>query len=82
MYKVGQRVKLTAAMTNPDSNWMPVEKGMPAGLEGTITYVGMDGPKEWHQLGVNWDNGRTLSLLPGKDSFVVLTPVQETVGNV
>ena len=71
-YRVGQRVKLTAPMVNPNSTWMPVEEGMPAGLEGTITIVAMDGPWEWRQLGVKWDNGRSLGLLPGKDSFTVI----------
>jgi hypothetical protein len=71
-YEVGQRVKLTAPMVNKNSTWMPVEDGMPVGLEGTITYVSLDGPREWHQLGVKWDNGRSLGLLPGKDSFVVI----------
>jgi hypothetical protein len=69
-------------MVNSNSSWMPVEEGMPAGLEGTINYVSIDGPRDFHQLGVKWDNGRTLGLLPGKDSFVVLAPVQETAGNV
>ena len=72
MYTVGQRVRLLSPMRNENSTWMPVEEGMPAGLEGTITYVSMDGPREWHQLGVQWDNGRTLGLIPGKDSFVVI----------
>lgn len=82
MYTVGQRVRLTAPMVNPGSNWMPVEDGMPVGLEGTINYVSMDGPRDFHQLGVKWDNGRSLGLIPGKDSFVVIAPVQETAGNV
>jgi hypothetical protein len=59
-------------MTNPDSKWMPVEDNMPAGLEGTIDYVSMDGPRELHQLGVKWDNGRGLGLMPYVDSFVVI----------
>lgn len=72
--KAGQRVRLTADMTNPRSTWMPREEGMVAGLEGTITYVSLDGPPELHQLGVKWDNGRTLSLLPHVDRFEVFEP--------
>lgn len=59
-------------MVNPGSDWMPVEKDMPVGLEGTINYVSMDGPREWHQIGVKWDNGRSLGLIPGKDSFTII----------
>lgn len=71
---VGDRVRLLSCMRNPDSNWMPVEEGMPAGLEGTVTYVSLDCPAEWRQIGVNWDNGRTLKLLPGVDQFEVISP--------
>jgi hypothetical protein len=72
-YAVGQRVKLTGPMLNPNSDWMPIEKDMPVGLEGTIIAVNFEGPREWHQISVRWDNGRGLALLPGKDSFIVVT---------
>lgn len=69
---VGRRIRLTAPMTNPDSKWMPVEQDMPAGLEGTIVLVNFDGPKDWHQIHVKWDNGRSLALLPGVDAYTLL----------
>jgi len=72
-YRVGQRVKLTAPMVNPNSKWMPVEDGMPVGLEGTISHVSLGGPGELHQLSVKWDNGRYLGLIPGLDIFTVVS---------
>jgi hypothetical protein len=51
---------------------------MPAGLKGTIVYLSLEGPAEWHQIGVKWDNGRTLNILPGVDKFVVCKPQELT----
>jgi hypothetical protein len=76
--KIGDRIELLAPMTNPDSKIIPVEEGMPAGLKGTIVYLSLEGPAEWHQIGVKWDNGRTLNILPGVDKFVVCKPQELT----
>lgn len=81
LVRVGQRVRLLRPMTNPDSKWMPVEDGMPAGLEGTVVHVNFDGPKEWHQVSVKWDNGRALALMPYVDFYAVL-PALEGAANV
>jgi hypothetical protein len=75
--EIGKRVRLLAPMVNENSSWMPTEKGMAAGLEGTIVYLSLDGPKDWHQIGVQWDNGRTLNLLPHTDKFEVFEPEKE-----
>jgi hypothetical protein len=76
---VGKRVRLLAPMVNENSSWMPVEQGMPAGLAGTIYAVNFDGPREWHQISVKWDNGRGLALMPYTDRFVVFEPEKEVV---
>lgn len=68
---VGRRVKLIGPLVNSNSQWMPVEKNMPVGLTGTIACVNFDGPQEWHQISVRWDNGSRLALFPN-DPFVVL----------
>lgn len=64
---VGDRVRLTAPMT--DAYPPP---GLPAGLEGTVDHVNTAcGPDIGFQVGVTWDNGRSLMLLPG-DAFEVI----------
>lgn len=59
-YPPGTRIVLSS-MTDP---YAPVEPG----TRGTVRYVDDAG-----QLGVSWDNGRSLSLIPGVDSFRKLT---------
>ena len=55
-YPPGTRIVLSR-MNDPFS---PVELG----TRGTVRYVDDAG-----QIGVAWDNGRSLSLIPGVDSF-------------
>jgi hypothetical protein len=74
---VGLRIRLLSPMVNPGSTWMPVEKDMPAGLEGTIVHVNFEGPPEWHQISVRWDNGRSLGVFPYKDRYCLLPAKEE-----
>ena len=60
-YPVGTRIELIN-MTDP---YAPV----PPGTRGTVSYVDDIG-----QIGMKWDNGRSLSLVPGEDSYRKLTP--------
>lgn len=76
---VGRRVRLLLSMKNPGSKWLPEEEGMPAGLEGTITYASLSGPLQFQQLGVRWDNGRTLGLIPHVDAFELLPETEGAV---
>ena len=59
-YPSGTRIILNS-MNDP---YTPVESG----TRGTVRYVDDAG-----QIGVAWDNGRSLSLIPGVDSFRKLT---------
>lgn len=61
MYPVGTRVELISMGNDPN----PIE----GGTRGTVNYVDDIG-----QIGMKWDNGRSLSLIPGEDSFRKLTP--------
>lgn len=61
LYPPGTRITLNR-MSDPYS---PVEPG----TRGTVRYVDDAG-----QIGVAWDNGRSLSLIPQEDSFRKLTP--------
>ena len=59
-YPPGTRILLN----NMNDPYAPV----PAGTKGTVRYVDDAGG-----VGVAWDNGRSLSLIPGVDSFRKLT---------
>ena len=44
---------------------LSVETGkMPPGLQGTVAYIDDAG-----QIHMHWENGRSLALIPGEDSF-------------
>ena len=73
----GARIRLLHQMVNKNSTWKPVEDNMPAGLEGTVVYVNTDGPPEFQQIGVRWDNGSHLNLLPEVDLFQIIPQERE-----
>ena len=54
MYPVGTRIKL---------NYMEDGYAVPSGMTGTVDYVDDEG-----QIGMTWDNGRTLALVYGVDT--------------
>ncbi len=62
-YPAGTRIRLNS-MSDP---WSPV----PEGTEGVIDMVDDIG-----QIHMRWDNGRTLALVPGEDSFSAIPQEQ------
>ena len=59
-YPVGTRIELNFMPDDPN----PIEPG----TRGTVAFV-----DDMGQIGMHWDNGRSLSLIPGVDSFRRLT---------
>ena len=64
-YLVGTRV----VQHHMDDPYAPV----PPGTKGTVTYV-----DDMGQIGVKWDNGSSLSLVPGEDSFSKASEPEKT----
>lgn len=62
--RAGSRVRLLRMPDDPD----PV----PVGTEGTVTWVNETPDPAFNQIGVAWDNGSTLMLLPGVDRWEVI----------
>ena len=65
-YPPGTRIRLNS-MENPYHPILP-------GTEGEVDFVDDEG-----QIFMKWDNGRTLPLVPGEDSFTVLLPKLTTI---
>ena len=65
-YPPGTRIRLNS-MNDP---YAPVTPG----TEGIVDLVDDAG-----QIHMKWDNGRTLAIIPGEDSFTVLPPKMETL---
>ena len=64
-YPVGTRVVLR----HMDDPYAPV----PPSTKGTVTYV-----DDMGQIGVKWDNGSSLSLVPSEDSFSKASEPEKT----
>lgn len=62
-YPAGTRIQLIN---------MSGESDMPSGLTGTVDLVDDIG-----QIQMTWDNGRSLALVPGEDSFTIITQPEQ-----
>ena len=65
-YPPGTRIRLNSM----DDPYAPITPG----TEGEVDFVDDAG-----QLHMKWDNGRSLALIPGEDSFTVIAPKMETL---
>ncbi len=75
-YQVEQIKKKYPPGSRIELDGMENERDMPVGLKGTVRYVDDAG-----QLGMLWDNGRTLSLIPNADLFHILQSEQKQEEN-
>lgn len=60
---IGERIALIHT-NDPYTQLVP-------GSEGTVRYVRFDG--SYNVISVKWDNGSQLSLIEGKDSYLILS---------
>lgn len=63
-YPVGTRIRLN----HMDDPYAPI----PPGTTGSVDYIDDAG-----SVHMKWDNGRTLSLIPGEDDFTIITNEEE-----
>ena len=64
--KKGDRIRLVSMPQDPDP--------IPAGTLGTV--VAVYDHRDWNQVDVNWDNGRTLMLTMPEDCIELVEPNQ------
>ena len=63
-YPTGTRIRLN----HMDDPYAPI----PPGTIGSVDYIDDAG-----NIHMKWDNGRTLSLIPGEDDFTIITNDKE-----
>jgi uncharacterized protein YidB (DUF937 family) len=68
--KVGLRIKL---IKMGDDDWAPIDEDM----EGTIFHVDSIGT-----IHVNWDDGRTLGVIPNVDEYVLYPPSDQVIDDL
>lgn len=79
--KMGQRIKLLSTLKNGNSQWKP-EEDIPVGTMGTVVWpLDERCPPDMHSVGISWDNGSRLSILPHDDVEVVVKDELQVQGN-
>ena len=63
-YPAGTRIELIQMGSDP--------RPVPSGTKGTVVAV-----DDMCQIHMRWDNGRTLALIPGEDSFKIIPPEEK-----
>jgi len=63
--EIGTRVRITGVMDDPNP--------LPIGTEGTVDWIGQWRDELTQQIGVAWENGSRLILLPGDPFEVIIT---------
>ena len=63
--QIGDRVRITGELNDPDP--------LPIGTEGTVSWLGQWISDLTKQVGVLWDNGSRLIMLP-HDPYIVIDP--------
>lgn len=57
-----------------DRNWVEsIKERYPSGTEGTVDFVDDIG-----QIHMKWDHNRSLALIPGEDSFSVISKPEQS----
>ena len=64
--KQGDRIRLVSMPQDPDP--------IPVGSLGTV--IALYDHREWMQVDIDWDNGRTLMLTMPDDCVVIVEPIQ------
>lgn len=64
MVKVGQRIELVSMPQEPNA--------MEPGTQGTVEFINPAPMLRMTQIGVKWDNGRTLMLSVPPDQFKII----------
>lgn len=73
--KQGDRIRLVSMTNDP----APIEPGAIGTVVGVARFG--RGPDAWNQIHVQWDNGRTLTLVSPPDEFEIIASLNKQQGD-